>query len=145
MENNDNVKNLLDKAYENMRMGSYAIDCIMERIKSDDLAELIRKQNKFYLDTVLKIEELARKEGYKLKDISMMLKGMSYLSIKTKTAINNETAYLAELLVRGTTMGITDMIKSKNENPCENAELLVIVERIISHEEEFVDSLKTFL
>ena len=145
MENNDKFKNLLDKAYENMRMGSYAIDCIMERIKSDDLAELIRKQNKFYLDTVLKIEELARKEGYKLKDISMMLKGMSYLSIKTKTAINNETAYLAELLVRGTTMGITDMIKSKNENPCENAELLVIVERIISHEEEFVDSLKTFL
>ncbi len=145
MENNDKIKNLFDKAYENVRMGSYAIDCIMERIKNDDLAELIRKQNKFYLDTVLKIEELARKEGYKLKDISMMLKGMSYLSIKTKTAFNNETAYLAELLVRGTTMGITDMIKSKNENPCENAELLVIVERIISHEEEFVDSLKTFL
>ena len=145
MENREKIENLLDKAYENVRMASYAIDCIMERIKDEGLAELIRKQNKFYLDCVTDLERIACQEGIRIKDISMMLKGMSYLSIKTKTAINNETAYLAELLVRGTTMGITDMIKSKNEFPCTQSELCAVVERIISHEEEFVDSLKTFL
>ena len=62
-----------------------------------------------------------------------------------KTLTNNDSPKLAEMLIQGTTMGITDTLKAKNEYPTNNKELETIVERIIKHEEEFVDSLKTFL
>jgi len=42
-------------------------------------------------------------------------------------------------------MGITDTLKAKNEFLSDNEELNNVVDRIIKHEEEFVDSLKTFL
>jgi len=144
-ENVNNEKELIDRAYENVRMGSYAIDCIMEKIENPELAELLRKQNKFYLDSVSSIQSLARNMGYEPKDVNVMAKGMSYMSIKTKTLMNNDSPKLAEMLVQGTTMGITDTLKAKTDYPTENEELNNIVDRIIKHEEEFVDSLKTFL
>ena len=141
----NHVTELIDKAYENVRMASFAIDCIMEKIENGELAELLRKQNKFYLDEVSAIEAFSRKVGHTPKDVNPMAKGMSYMSIKTKTLMNNDSPKLAEMLVQGTTMGITDTMKAKTEHPVENEELTEIVDRIIKHEEEFVDSLKTFL
>ena len=145
MEEKNNEQELIDRAYENVRMGSYAIDCIIEKIENGELAELLRKQNKFYLSEVSAIQSLARSLNYEPKDINVMAKGMSYMSIKTKTLMNNDSPKLAEMLVQGTTMGITDTLKAKTEFPTDNEELNSMVDRIIKHEEEFVDSLKTFL
>ena len=59
--------------------------------------------------------------------------------------MNNDSPKLAEMLVQGTTMGITDTIKALNEFKSQNEELNSIAKNIVSHEEEFVESLKTFL
>ena len=144
-QNLNSTHELIDRAYENVRMASYAIDCIMEKIENPELKELLRKQNKFYLDQVSAIQSIARSLGYEPKDVNVMAKGMSYMSIKTKTLMNNDSPKLAEMLVQGTTMGITDTLKAKTEFETDNEELKDVVDRIIKHEEEFVDSLKTFL
>lgn len=146
MENQTNIENeLANRVYENVRMASYAIDCIIEKIENKNLAELLRKQNRFYLDMVEKIEAFAKNASFELKDINPMLKGMSYLSIKTKTLMNNDSPKLAEMLIQGTTMGVTDTLKALDEFKSNNEELTTIAKNIVSHEEEFVDSLKTFL
>jgi len=145
MEETNHTTELLDRAYENVRMASYAIDCIMEKIENPNLADLLRKQNKFYLDTTTALEKLSHEINHEPKDINPMLKGTSFMSIKMKTLMNNDSPKLAEMLIQGTTMGITDTLKAKNEHETENEELSKLVDRIIKHEEEFVDSLKTFL
>lgn len=145
MSKETNNKKLVDRLYENVRMGSFAIDCIMEKIENEKLANLLRKQNKFYLDTTDAITNLAKTLNFELKDVNFVAKGMSYMSIKTKTLMNNDSPKLAEMLVQGTTMGITDTIKAQSEYPTQNEELSALTQRIIKHEEEFVDSLKTFL
>ena len=136
---------LLDEAYKNVRMASFAIDCIIDKIENKSMEDLLRKQNVYYLDMVEKLEKLSDELKHKPKDINFMLKGMSFASIKTKTMMNNETSHLAEMLVQGTTMGITDTIKAKSEYPTENHDLNNIVDSIISHEEKFVESLKDYL
>ena len=136
---------LADRVYENVRMASYAIDCIIEKIENKKLAQLLRKQNKFYLDMVEKIEKFAKSANFELKDINPILKGMSYISIKTKTLMNNDSPKLAEMLIQGTTMGITDTLKAMSEFKSKNEPLTTLAQSIVSHEEEFVDSLKTFL
>ena len=146
MENQKNVTNeLANRVYENVRMASYAIDCIIEKIENKNLAELLRKQNKYYLKLVEKIEKFAKSENFELKDINPILKGMSYISIKTKTIMNNDSPKLAEMLIQGTTMGITDSLKAMSEFKSKNEELKSIAEDVVSHEEEFVNSLKEFL
>ena len=143
MENN--FEKLVNKAYENVRMASYAIDCIMERIENPSLAGLLRKQNEFYLDLTKEIEDIAKSRGVKLEDIGVMAKTASFVSIKMKTMVDNDSSKLSEMLVQGTTMGITDSLKAKRAYPTEDERLTEVMDRLVSHEEEFVDSLKTFL
>ena len=146
MEEQKNITNeLANRVYENVRMASYAIDCIIEKIENKKLAELLRKQNKYYLSMVEKIEKFASSMDFKLKDINPILKGMSYISIKTKTIMNNDSPKLAEMLIQGTTMGVTDTLKAMTEFKSRNEKLKAMAEDIVSHEEKFIESLKTFL
>ena len=144
-EETNHTKELADRVYENVRMASYAIDCIIEKIENPSLAELLRKQNKFYLSVVTKVESFAKENSFELKDISPILKGMSYVSIKMKTIMNNDSPKLAEMLIQGTTMGVTDTLKAVTEFEGANEEICIVAKDVVNHEEEFVDSLKTFL
>lgn len=136
---------LIDCAYKNMRMGSFAIDCIIDKIQNPRLEELLRKQNDFYLDTTEELEKISTSLNHTPIDINIFLKTSSFASIKMKTFINDETSHIAEMLVQGTTMGITDMIKSQSEYNLKFPELLKITNSIVSNEEKFVESLKDFL
>lgn len=136
---------LIDEAYKNVRMASFAIDCIIDKIEDQSLEDLLRKQNDCYLSYVEKLEKLSEEIKHTPKDINFMLKGMSFASIKTKSMMNNETPHLAEMLVQGTTMGITDTLKAKSEYPSKNKTLNQMVDEIVNCEEKFVESLKDFL
>lgn len=141
----ETITKLIDEAYKNVRMASFAIDAIITKIEDKDLENLLRKQNKFYLDTTKKIEHISQEFKHTPQDINMMLKGTSFASIKIKTMISNETSKLASMLIEGTTMGITEMIKAQSENPVNNEKIKKITNDIVSNEEEFVESLKKFL
>ena len=127
-------------------MGSFAIDCIMPAVEENKkLADLLKKQNKCYLESVEELEKLSKQLSHEVVDINPMLKGSSFASIKMKTAFNKEPSHLAQMLIEGTTMGITQMIKSHSENKSYVDGLDKIIKDIIKYEEEFVDSLKLFL
>lgn len=141
---NKNIK-LLDDAYKNVRMGSYAIDCIITKIKDAKLKKLIEKQNEIYLEFTNELSAFAQKISYELKDINVMLKTSSFLSINLKTLFNKDTSHIAEMLVQGTTMGITTLIREIRENPNATLQLIDLSNEIVSYQEKFVESLKKFL
>lgn len=144
-EQYESTIHLIDDAYKNMRMASFAIDSIITKIENKELEELLRKQNKFYLDTTKKIEKISADYKHKPVDINIFLKGSSFASIKLKTMMNNETSNLASMLIDGTTMGITEMIKAQKEYTIDAKEVLDITNEIVGSEEKFVESLKDFL
>ena len=144
LKENPNTK-LFDEAYKNVRMASYAIDCIIDKIKDIRLEELLRKQNDFYLDTTEELEKIATEMDHEPVDINFFLKGMSNMSINMKTMFNDETPHIAEMLVQGTTMGITEIIKATTDYPTDNEHLRQVVKSITENEELFVESLKNFL
>lgn len=144
-EDYESTTKLIDEAYKNMRMASFAIDSIITKIENKDLEDLLRKQNEFYLNTTKKIEKVSNSFKHKPADISIFLKGSSFASIKLKTMMNNETSNLASMLIDGTTMGITEMIKAQKEYTTDSEEIKDITFKIVSSEEKFVESLKEFL
>lgn len=141
---NFNIK-LLDDAYKNVRMGSYAIDCIIDKIEDISLKELMLKQNSFYLRLTNELNNFAETISYKPKDINAMLKTSSYLSINFKTLLNKNTSHIAEMLIEGTTMGITTLIKEISESNLAEQKLIELSNEIVSNQEKFVESLKKFL
>ena len=130
----ENITGLLDDSYKNVRMASFAIDCIIESIEDTGLKSLLSKQNKFYLAKVREIEEISKEYNHKLSDINMFLKGSSFASIKMKTLMDNSTSKIVQMLVEGTTMGITTSIKAKSDFPCKEKRVNQNADEIISSE-----------
>ena len=139
------ITKLLDDAYKTVRMGTYAIDCIIDKIEDKGLENLMRKQNSYYLESTKSLEAISNEYKHELTDINFMAKGSSYVTINMKTIINSETSHIAQMLIEGTTMGITTIIKERNENNNLDERLLGVVDKIISYLEDFVESLKEFL
>ena len=70
-EEYDTLTKLIDEAYKNVRMASFAIDSIITKIEDKNLEELLRKQNTFYLNTTKKIEKLSESFKHKPTDINI--------------------------------------------------------------------------
>lgn len=139
-----NIK-LLDDAYKNVRMGNHAINCIIDKIQDKQFVQLMKKQNKFYLNMTERLDSLASKIEYTPKDIDVMLKASSYVGINMKTLFNKDTPHIAEMLIEGTTMGITTLIKEVKSNRKADEKIIEISNEIVASQEKFVESLKDFL
>jgi len=136
---------LLNAIYKNVTMATHAIDSIHNKIADRKLTKLIDKQNKIYERITAESENLAGHINEDLTAINPIAKMTSSVSINMKTMLNHETSHLAEMLVQGTTMGITEIYKAKRENPTQNKKLIEVVDSIGKSEEIFIESLKDFL
>ena len=122
-----------------------AIDSIHNKIADRKLTKLIDKQNSIYERITSECETIAEEYNQDLKAINPIAKMSSSVSINMKTMMNDDTNHLAEMLIQGTTMGITDIIKSVGEFRTASGEIKNVATELQHAEEEFVDSLKTFL
>ena len=144
MGNNHNSE-LLNAIFKNVTMATHALDSIKDKFENNKLLKLIDKQNTIYEEITAKCNSLANTFGVELKAINPFLKMTSSASIGMKTMINDETNHIAEMLIQGTTMGITDIIKSIGEFKESDKTIKNVATDLQHSEEEFVDSLKTFL
>lgn len=143
MENHNSQ--LLNAIFKNVTMATHAIDAIRDKIENKKLLKLLEKQNQIYEGITADCKAIASKIAQDLNAINPILKMTSSVSINMKTLMNDETDHIAEMLIQGTTMGITDIIKSIGEFRTADKEIKNIATKLQHSEEEFVDSLKTFL
>ena len=139
------ITGLLDDSYKNVRMASFAIDCIIDSIEDKSLEDLLRKQNKFYLSKVREIEDMSKEFNHKLSDINMFLKGSSLASIKMKTMFNGSKNHIAEMMIKGTIMGINELTAMQNESSNLEPEIKQFVCDLLKLEESYNERLKAFL
>ena len=143
MENHNSQ--LLNAIFKNVTMATHAIDSIRDKIQDKKMSKLLEKQNQIYEHLTTQCENLASEISQDLQPINMFAKMSSSASINMKTMFNDETSHIAEMLIQGTTMGITDIIKSIGEFNSADKEIKNVAIDLQHSEEEFVDSLKTFL
>lgn len=141
----DKTNELLDAIYKNVRMATLAIDSIHDKFENKKLLELIKKQNAKYEEITHKCENIAGERKYELGDVNVMAKMMSTSSINVKTYFDNSISHIAEMMIKGTNMGVIDVVKKTGEFKNASPEVLNLARDLQKAEEEFIDSLKTFL
>ena len=139
------TQELFNDLYKNVRMASYAIDCIQPAINDEILSDVIHKQNNIYLDFTNKLETLAKDLKLEISDINPFLKASSFSSIKLNTLMNDETNHLCSMLIEGTSMGVITTITAIADYPNSPNELIDIALAIKEKEELFIESLKDII
>ena len=138
---------MLDRMYKNVKMGSDSMINIMSRVKDSGLRQELTSQLDTYEKYGRQVGKMICDEGGKPKEEGIMTKMSAKLGMAMNTMTDSTTSHLAQMVIEGATMGMTDMTKIVREfenRPCSEASLKLARE-IATFEENSIKDLKKFL
>ena len=149
MENQTNNASLslLEAIYKNVRMGADSIIDIMPKVADEALRAELTSELKRYEEFSAEIEKSILNLGEEAKDQGILAKLGTKMSVAMNTMMDSTPSHIAEMMIKGGTMGITDATKllREYENTSCSDEVLTLAKRVIKYEEETVERLKKFL
>lgn len=143
MEENINV---LDELNKGACMGMDAINFIIEKVRSVEFKKLLEVQYNKYKFISEKISNLYLKydkEGTP-HETNSMEKMMTRYGIEMKTSMDHSDSKIAELLLKGTNMGIIEGRKILNHKKVDK-EVNTIIQEYVTMQEDSVENLKKYL
>lgn len=135
----------INDVYKNAHLALQSISDILPSVDDEDLKKELREQYEGYEKTIGEISTFMAEKGVEPKDVNFFKKAMMYGSIKMKTAVNNSRNQIADMMIKGTVMGISELTAMKNEGSNLDQDVLSLVEKLLALEEEYEQRLKKFL
>lgn len=143
-ENNE----LLLYIYENANMGVKSTTTLINTIKGKDnkIKKILETELKGYEKFAKESEKLLKKYKVEPKEKGLMADLSSFMGIKYEMLKDNSDARVADMLIKGFTMGnmdITKKIDLYKDN--ENKEILDLAKKILEFGKKNIELLKPYL
>ena len=135
----------INDVYKNAHIALQSISDILPAVKDDNLKNELKEQYEGYEKIIGKISSYIKQVGIDPKDVNPMQKAFMWSSIKLKTLFNKSKNQIAELMIKGTVTGITELTAMKNEAENLDEEVLELIKELLALEEKYEQRLKKFL
>ena len=143
-ENNE----LLEHMYQDSEMATYSLETLLNKLKGKDnkiikvIEDILKNYENYYKD----FKKQLKKEKVNPKSSGMMAKMGSSFGIKKEVIVDNSDSRIADMLIKGLTMGTLDMEK-KISKYSENIDKKTIkqAEAFLKFQQESIAELKKFL
>ena len=138
---------LLADLYKNVKMGSDSIVNIMDKVKNDDLRQEMTAQLNRYEEFAKKIGKLLYEEGATPTEEGVMAKMGAKIGMAMNTMMDSTTSHIAQLMIEGATMGITEntrLIREYENKNC-SEKSLAIARQTVKFMEDSVERMKNYL
>ncbi|MBQ8004698.1 MAG: hypothetical protein IJ303_00090 [Clostridia bacterium] len=138
---------LLCYIYKNVKMGSDAIVDLLPKVKDTGFRTALTNQLSGYEKIADEAEKQLTPMGIKPMEEPMIKKMMAKMGIAMNTITDTSIGHMAEMLIKGSTMGITDMTKHVREFEGEGCpeQALKLGRELITFEQDNIEKMKTFL
>lgn len=137
--------NALDELNKGATMGMEAIHFIIDKVEDDNFKSVLDKEYKKYESIAKKISEIYPEYSDKLPHkINAMNKAMTWGGIEMETIMDKSNSKIAELLIKGTDMGIIEGRKLLNNKDIDN-KINNLISEFVTMQEESVEILKEYL
>lgn len=141
-ENNE----LLEYIYQDSEMAKYSIERLINELKGKDnkiiktLEDILKKYEEYYKSIKKQLK------GVKAKPIGMMAKMGSSLGIKKEVISDNSDASIADMLIKGISMGTLDMEKKISQyDEIADKKTIKLAKEFLEFQNETINSLKKYL
>ena len=137
---------ILSEIYRNVNYAMESIDDILPEVDHEGLKEEIRVQHDGYAQLSAKCAKVAKDKGIEMKEPSSFKKAMMKGSIKMSAMMDGSRNHIAEMMLKGTVMGITSLRTTQSDLPAEpDKEVANLLAETIELEEKYEKRLKEFL
>ena len=126
---------LLNQVVKNAEMGRTTAHQLLSVAKENQMKDHLHKELATYEDVARRAHAMLAVEGQAAKT----------QSIAMKTMADPSSQKLADMLIQGAQMGVTDMTKAIKSNPDANPGAVALAQRLQHAENEYLGELKQFL
>lgn len=140
----ENVE-MLNYIYQNAEMGKITIEQILKEIEDIKFRDVLKEQLKDYDYVVNKCDSILNEHGKLPKGIQTMPKIMTYLNIKLSTLNDDTPSHIAEMMINGSTMGVTEITKNLNKYNNIDDSIKDLASRLLKIEQDNIENLKPYL
>ena len=142
--NEYNLKAIND-VYKNAHIAMQSISDLLPAITDQSLKKELEYEYSEYEKSIDEISSYMKENQIEPEDISIMKKAMLWGSIKMKTFFDKSKNQAAEMMIKGTVMGINELSAMKNEGKNLEPEILSLLEELLYLEQSFEKRLRRFL
>ncbi len=139
---------LLTYIYQTSSMGLQSTIDLLNCLKGKEnkILDLLFEIKKNYEKYSLETEKLLKKHKLQVKDLGLMTKTMSKLSINKEMLEDNSDTNIADMLIKGLTMGNLELTKNieKYEKTADK-KIILLGKNLLDFGEKYIEKLKTFL
>ena len=145
MNINDYNIRAINDVYKNAHIAMQSISDLLPAVSDQALKKELLYEYEEYEKLINEISTLMKENQIEPKDISVMKKAMLWGSIKMKTFFDKSKNQSAEMMIKGTVIGINELSAMKNEGKNLDPEILALLEDLLSIEQSFEKRLRRFL
>ena len=140
--NNETLNNI----YKNAHIALQSISNVLPEVTDQNMRDELNNQYDGYEKFIGKLSGFMRDRNVEAKDVNVMKKAMLFTSVKMNTLTDDSTSHIADMMIKGTVMGITELrqlISRGQENI--DGEILEYAKELLDLEETFEERLKAYL
>lgn len=136
---------LLQYVHETAAMGVEGLQDISQSIHNGALMQAVQAQVAEYSAIAQNSGELLHARGEQPKDPSLLARISSEVMSTVETLADSSTSKIAELVIRGNTMGVTKGIKHLHDYEGDDRKVRALAEQLLEAEEKNIAQMKPFL
>lgn len=146
MENRNTDKEALVSLYKNAHIALQSISDIIKEVSDENMKRELSDQYDGYEKYIGKLSSYMKETSTEVRDINPFKKAMLFASVKMNTAMDDSASRVAELMIKGTVMGITELHELLNGSGKEISERVRnFAKELTELEESYEQRLKKFL
>ena len=138
---------MLSDIHKNADMGQDTLRHILDATNDAEFSKTVSRQMQEYEKAFQVSGQMlkARNAPEEQKEAPMISKWMAHMNINRKSMQDMQTSKLAEMLIQGSTMGVTGLTRQIRDYDGEDTEVLDFAKKQLKREEKNIDELKKFL
>lgn len=136
---------ILNDIYQNTKMGGESIETLLKSVEDDRMRQELISQRKGYSRLNEKALEQLMEKNQTPEDVGMMQKFMVNSGVKMNTMIDNTPSHIAEMMIEGSTMGITKSIETLHKAQSVENRVRSLADEVLQFEQENIERLKAYL
>lgn len=146
-KNMQSTKSFADELYKNVKMGAESIIDLMPKVKDQAMRDEMTSELEQYEKFASEIRELLFEAGVQPKEESFAAKLGVKMGVLMNTMVDESTSHIANMMIQGSTMGITATTKliREYENTNCSEKTLALARECVKYQEGSIERLKKFL
>ena len=138
---------LLEGIYQNAKMGSEALRALLPKVADSNLRRELTAPLDGYEGYAKRAEEYLCQQGQEAEGASLWQKMTTKVGIGVNTLMDSDTSHIAEMVIEGSNMNITESVKllREYENCSVSEKSLHLCREMIEFEQENVKRMQSYL